>query len=344
MKIKYLVFTILLFVLSFYPYQYDKDVNESNFDYTINGSNIICFNKFIDKNEIKTFIENYNDKVNQFYVNTGLTTKRIELEPMIIILCINSFKEWEQEKICKEKIKKELNYYNTSILDDMNYTKVHTKELDKCDALYYPNYGFMTMLPVIIIKTCDYNISKYFSLIVEYNHHLIRTNYYYKHIDKYAEIFNDYIVFCYIDDGITNYLNSFFNTITYYEFIDKFDEYLKNDKMKLQDDDAKIMLNLYKDMLFFNKNYIFFKYVNIINEDYFKSHDYNFLKLIFNDKNYIAFFNAYLHYSRGTEKFYEYLRYLYNEYYNSKEEIFLNCFNISFEDFLKEIDQYVLQN
>jgi hypothetical protein len=343
MKIKYFIFIILLILFSFYPYQYDESVNESNFDYVINGSNIICYNKSISINEIKDFIEYYDDKVNHFYVNTGLTTKRIELEKMIIILCVNSFREWEEEKICKEKIKKELNYFQTGILDDMIYSKNYYKELDNAAALYYPNYGFMSMLPVIIIKSYNYKMLKYFSLIVEYNHHLIRTNYYYRHIDSYQEIFNDYVFQYYLNEGITIYFGTYFDTITYYEYIDKFDEFLKNDKMMLNDEDAKIMLNLYKDKLFFNKNYIFFKYQNIINENYFKGNDEYIFELSKQAK-YIVFFNAYLHYTRGTEKFYQYLRYLYNEYYNTKEEIFLNCFKIKFIDFLKEIDEYVLHN
>ncbi|MCR4422905.1 MAG: hypothetical protein NUV32_10595 [Exilispira sp.] len=344
MKIKYFIFIILLILFSFYPYQDNESVNESNFDYVINGSNIICYNKSISKNEIKDFIEYYDDKVNHFYVNTGLTTKRIELEKMIIILCVNSFREWEEEKICKEKIKKELNYFQTGILDDMIYSKNYYKELDNTAALYYPNYGFMSMLPVIIIKSYNYKMLKYFSLIVEYNHHLIRTNYYYKHIEKYSKIFEDYIVFCYIDDGITNYLGSYFKTITYYEYIGKFNEFLKNDKMCLNDENAKKIFNRYKSKLFYNKNNITFKYINILKEDYIKSYNYNYNKLIDNDINYIVFFNAYLHYTRGTEKFYQYLSYLYNEYYNTKDEIFLNCFNIKFLDFLKEIDEYVLHN
>jgi hypothetical protein len=339
MKIKYYILIILIFSFIFYSYQNQNNINAGNFDYTINGSNVLCYNKSIDKNEIRNFIKYYNDKVNQFYVNTGLTTKRIELEPMIIILCINSFKEWEQEKICKEKIKKELNYYNTSILDKM----VYTKELDENPALFYFNFDVRSILPIIVVKSYDYDIMKYFYLIVEYNHYLIANNYYYKHIGRYYEIFNDFVFQFYFNEGITCYFGSYFNTITYYEYIDKFDEYLKNDKMKLKDEDAKIMLNLYKDKLFLNKNYNFFKYVNIINTNNINGNDtYN--NELSKHAKYIVFFNAYLHYSRGTEKFYEYLRYLYNEYYNSKEEIFLNCFNISFEDFLKEIDQYVLQN
>jgi len=339
MKTKYFILLILLLFLIFYSYQDQSNINESNFNYIVNKSNIICYNKSIDKNEIKDFIENYDDKVNQFYVNTGLTTKRIELEPMIIILCANSFKEWEKEKICKEEIKKEFKDYNTNILNQM----VYTKELDECPALFYPHFDTKPLLPIIVLKSYDYNIIKYFNLIVEYNHHLIMNNYYYRHIDKYKDIYNDFIFQYYINEGITNYLISYFNTITYYEYIDKFKEFLKNDKMMLNDEDAKIMLNLYKDKLFFNKNYIFFKYQNIINENYFKGNDEYIFELSKQAK-YIVFFNAYLHYTRGTEKFYQYLKYLYNEYYNTKEEIFLNCFKIKFIDFLKEIDEYVLHN
>jgi hypothetical protein len=338
MKTKYFILLILLFFLFFYSYQNQSNINESNFNYIVNKSNIICYNKSIDKNEIKDFIENYDNKVNQFYVNTGLTTKRIELEPMIIILCVNSFKEWEKEKICKEKIKKEFKDYNTVIADI-----IKNDEKDKNIPAYYYSHDYRYYIPVIIIKNYDYNILKYFYLIIEYSHHLIRTNYYYRHIDSYQEIFNDYVFQYYLNEGITIYFGTYFDTITYYEYIDKFNEFLKNDKMILNDEDAKIMLNLYKDKLFFNKNYIFFKYQNIINENYFKGNDEDPFELSKQAK-YIVFFNAYLHYTRGTEKFYQYLKYLYNEYYNTKDEIFLNCFNIKFIDFLKEIDEYVLHN
>jgi hypothetical protein len=338
MKIKYSILFIIFFILVFYSYQSQNNITGSSFNYIVNGANVLCYNKSINKDEIKTFIENYDDKVNQFYVNTGLTTKRIELEPMIIILCVNSFKEWEQEKICKEKIKKELINYNTDILDI-----IKSDDKDNLINAYYYSFDFKYYVPAIIIKTYDYNILKYFYLIIEYNHHLLRTNYYYKHISKYQEIFNDLVFQYYFNEGITCYIGSYFDTITYYEYIDKFNEYLKNDKMKLKDEDAKIMLNLYKDKLFLNKNYNFFKYANIINTNNINGND-TYDSELSKYAKYIVFFNAYLHYSRGTEKYYEYLRYLYNEYYNSKEEIFLNCFNIKFEDFLKEIDEYVLHN
>ncbi|MEJ5273453.1 MAG: hypothetical protein WH035_04940, partial [Spirochaetota bacterium] len=80
------------------------------FDYKLNGHNIICYNTSIDKKEIEEFIKYYSQKVNQFYIGNGLTNKKIELENLVIVLCKSSFSEWNYSLNFKERLNKDIEY------------------------------------------------------------------------------------------------------------------------------------------------------------------------------------------------------------------------------------------
>ena len=80
------------------------------FDYKLNGNNIICYNTSIDKQDIEEFIKYYSQKVNQFYIGNGLTNKKIELENLVIVLCKSSFSEWNYSLNFKERLNKDIEY------------------------------------------------------------------------------------------------------------------------------------------------------------------------------------------------------------------------------------------
>ncbi len=108
MKNYKLLINIILFIIFFIFICFQwPDVE---FDYKLNGHNIICYNTSIDKKEIEEFIKYYSQKVNQFYIGNGLTNKKIELENLVIVLCKSSFSEWNYSLNFKERLNKDIEY------------------------------------------------------------------------------------------------------------------------------------------------------------------------------------------------------------------------------------------
>lgn len=307
-----------------------KPSEVSKFDYILNGNNIICYNTSIDKQEIEDFYYYYPLKIKQFYIDNNLTTRRIELERLIIILCKDSFNEWDNEQECKEKIQEDLKYKIANYLRSIRFS-----EHDNiAQALYHEHEIF----PIIILKSYDHKLYKFFLLISEYNHHLIKRN----ALNNNISIYFDKIFLYWIDDGFTNFIGQYFEWFDYYTYLDKYDSYFENDIMTIEVENSKILFDMYKSKLYTNKSNLLFRFKDIFNKtpnDAFDGTPY--ARWIINTHKIL--FYSYLHYSRGTEKFYNYLNYLYNENYNSIDEIFYKCFDISFNDFLIEIDKELMK-
>lgn len=324
---------ILLFLILFsiFVISFKSNTNDSYFDYILNGNNIICYNVNIDKQEIEDFYYHYASKVKQFYIDNGLTTRRIELEKLIIILCINSFGEWDKEKKLKDKLINEFKYLS---LDNIkNYQNI--SEYDYyADALYYRDEE----IPIIILKSSDNKIIKYFKLLIEYNHHLIYRNPNKQNMNFLSSGVN--VFDFWIDDGFTNFLGYYFGNIDYYKYIDKYEEYLKDEVINLSEKDSKIIFDMLRNDIYTYDAYKIFKFQNIFDKNYKIDEGSDFFRYLL--YNYRVMFYAYLHFSRGTENLYKYLYYLYNEYYSSIDDIFKSCYNISFMDYLKELDEKLM--
>jgi len=127
----------------------------------------------------------------------------------------------------------------------------------------------------------------------------------------------------------------------------KYEEYLKAEYISLEEEDAKIIFNMYVKEFFTNKNYISFKFEqDIFNNDYLSLYEFSSKEdrvRMYKYLKYAVILNSFLLGFKGKENYYKYLNFLYNESYVTLDDIFISCYNMKFTDILKELDEVILK-
>ncbi|MCR4422860.1 MAG: hypothetical protein NUV32_10360 [Exilispira sp.] len=300
--------------------------NSVKFKFIINKENIICYNENIDKKEIEEYRNFYTDVVNNFYIKNNLTQKKIENEKILIILCIDNYNEWINADESRKKIKKTLNY--DKYIDILEKNIILKDDNNNSNAVYI----YDSILPSIIIRNKNNKFNKYFLLISEYNHHLIKINLINNQTNEYFEFNKDFFILHYLfDEGFTNYLSTYL-----YIFKGKnLGNFLYDNNVKLETEKAKIIYEYLKKKLIKNNNEFKFYYADLYN---FKKDTFKIIDL---EKNfsYLILFMSYINYFYSSEKLYELMHFLYNKYYENIEEIFEKIFNIKAKKFFENLDK-----
>lgn len=318
-NVKFIIIIIFLLFIS-------EISNSTNFKFIINKENIICYNDNINKKEIEEYLTFYSDVVNNFYVKNNLTIKKIENEKILIILCINSFDEWIYAKKSRNKIKKALKYDKyVNILDREALMEYDYKNLLSA-------YVYDSILPFIVLKIKNNDFFKYFELMSEYNHHLIKTNLIKNKTEEYFQYGIDWLILYYLlDEGFTNY----FFTYLHIFHTKNLGNFLYDKDIKLESEKAKILYEYFKKNLIKNNYEFKFYYTDLLN---FKQ---NTVKIIENTYNYdyIKLFMSYINYFYGFEKLCDLMCFLYNKYYTNINEVFEKVFNMSINKFFEILDK-----
>ncbi|MFN3410822.1 MAG: hypothetical protein ACK4YF_01505 [Exilispira sp.] len=349
---------IIIFVVNLIITNYS--INKEEFDYKINKNNIICYSKKISQKEVNEYLANYESYVDNFYIGNKLTDKKIGDEKLLIILCKDSYEEWIKAKEFQNKIKKEIErlfYPNLGIIAISNinifYFNFYFENYQKNTlAIYSQDY----FLPAIVIKILEESMNKFVLTLGEYNHHLIFTNKNgYINPQKPFE-YNIYNLL--IDEGFTNYINYYIFSYYYNYFNFEFFH------------TPNIIINrvkLYNYIKEINKDFLNFKNIVFTPEDI--EHVYYQLKMLykseeikvsitnfysvdlfdFNKRNYFinfysVFFYSYILFNYGKKFLFDFLHFIYNDNYNSTDEIFYKFFKKSTKDFVKYLEKVLNSN
>lgn len=343
---KYILIIALVLLISILIYYNNSTLKDKEkFNFVIKDNNIICYNKKIQKSDITKFLNFYSLKVNQFYVDNKLTTKRIENERLLIILFHKSSEEWKDAAFFKKKLAFKLKqFYNledvtniNDVIEFLNNNNFYVNQ-DNVKAKYI----ISDIIPIILIKDYYIKIFPYIFLISEYNHHLINIRLkenkkVYKNEFSDFNNFNYYLFGFLVDEGFTIYLGNYLYQIFGYSSVDNF---LYSEKYYLASNeyDKFIFENSRKYYLSIlnNENVTFEGLMNLNKKTYY---DYkkNFDKYL----NICMYFIAYIRIKYGLRKFYEFISNVYNSSYRDIDQIFENNFNCSLKCFLAEVDNSV---
>lgn len=319
MKNKKIIIFIILFIS--FIFFVNNQTDAIDFKYIVNKNNIICYNSSISLREINEYILYYENFINQIYIFNNLTDKRISDQNLIIILCKESFKEWDLAKEFKITLKEKLSIKNYKC----PFFESSLLSMDKdFDAIYVDSY----LYPAIIFKIGSEKRNKFIFTICEYNHYLINKN---EKNDIDIINYNSYLVFHYLlDEGFTNFVGFYLRNFTnknYGNFIyEKLDLFSLDISFKIY----KFLLDLYKENKW-DKNILNFSFSDLYKGE--KKVPTSFIG--YNS----VFFYSYINYFYGTNTLINLIKYIYNENYTSTDDIFKNVLNKTTEDILFELDK-----
>lgn len=312
------VFVILLiFIFVFFIYSCD----DTDFEFYQRGKNKFFVEKRVNKKFILRFLKNYEKKVNEFFkVNGFLDNPDIKNHKLYIFVFKNSFKELKsKDKVIVENTKELQKKYDVffGMLEDNRRTE------DKLvGAFYVPHINS------IFLKTSQ-SIPLTMDLIVELNHYFIFLNtpekiknynlkavYGFNIPPEKIDIENANYLYL-IDDSITNFI-SFYNYLTGDYIIRKSNipQFKKFMSQHLEKNGFKKDNNL-KWVL---------KFSNYGGGEALFLYEYSFILYILD--------------TYGYDKYKQMIRFLYNEKYNTINDVFINVFSIPFEQFLKKWEKY----
>lgn len=318
-KIKFIsiILLMLFYILIFFSCK--NDILE--FKYLHINKNIICYNKSISKNEIDEYIKYYLDKTDQIYLSNNLTDKKISEQKLIIILCKDSFSEWDNAKTFKKNLENKLKIKDKKL-------DIFSKSLaiydDKSKSIFINSNYY----PSIILKIGFDKRDKFIITISEYNHYLISNN-----TNNKINVLKDstsYKILTYIlDEGLTNYLYYYLKNFSN----NNFGNFIYEKQIVFDETHAK---NIYIYLLKYYKER---KMLDISFQNLYENDEISYNYNINYNLNYNLLLFSYINYFYGQTKLIKLIRFLYNSGYNNIDEIFYNIFNKSALEFFKEIDK-----
>lgn len=307
-----LLICILIFIVS---------CDDSNFVFCKNGNNKLFIEKNINVKYIKNFVENYPDIVKNFYERNGfLKNVNVLNENLYLYIFKKTFKALNPKDPViinnTKELQKRFGLF-LGYLEDSKFTEDRF-----VGAFYTPN------LNSVFLKT-DQAIPLSMDLIVELNHHFVFknqpekvTNYQLRSVFGFNIKPEDYDVetanYLYIiDDSITNFFSAynFINNqmIITDKGIAELKRYLRN---YLMDENFKKDKNLKWVLKFGNYGY---------GEGTFL-YEYSFILFVLDTFGYDYYKNM--------------IKFLYNEKYNTIDNMSLKVFGISFDELINKWSKY----
>lgn len=269
-----------------------------------NKNNIFVVSNELQKSEVINIKKNYCKKVNDFYENNSLYFGKIEDNKLYFIICKTSFNEINNEEFQVKYILNKIKQKDYKLI----YGLLKEAKLNfNYSIAYYDR-------PIIFIRRYIGNYSKEIinSIIFEYSHHLVANNCI-RNLNLYYEQDDIKLSYLYFfDEAITAFLSKIME-IQYIRYIDN------------------NIINNYIDSFSKKKISVIGGKENVI--QYIKFYSWK----SYTDKDILNIFMSHILKKYGWDKLKKFINHLYNLNYTNFEKLFIEYFNISFENMILEL-------
>lgn len=269
-----------------------------------NKNNIFVVSNELQKSEVINIKKNYCKKVNDFYENNSLYFGKIEDNKLYFIICKTSFNEINNEEFQVKYILNKIKQKDYKLI----YGLLKEAKLNfNYSIAYYDR-------PIIFIRRYIGNYSKEIinSIIFEYSHHLVANNCI-RNLNLYYEQDDIKLSYLYFfDEAITAFLSKIME-IQYIRYIDN------------------NIINNYIDGFSKKKISVIGGKENVI--QYIKFYSWK----SYTDKDILNIFMSHILKKYGWDKLKKFINHLYNLNYTNFEKLFIEYFNISFENMILEL-------
>lgn len=269
-----------------------------------NKNNIFVVSNELQKSEVINIKKNYCKKVNDFYENNNLYFGKIEDNKLYFIICKTSFNEINNEEFQVKYILNKIKQKDYKLI----YGLLKEAKLNfNYSIAYYDR-------PIIFIRRYIGNYSKEIinSIIFEYSHHLVANNCI-RNLNLYYEQDDIKLSYLYFfDEAITAFLSKIME-IQYIRYIDN------------------NIINNYIDSFSKKKISVIGGKENVI--QYIKFYSWK----SYTDKDILNIFMSHILKKYGWDKLKKFINHLYNLNYTNFEKLFIEYFNISFENMILEL-------
>lgn len=269
-----------------------------------NKNNIFVVSNELQKSEVINIKKNYCKKVNDFYENNNLYFGKIEDNKLYFIICKTSFNEINNDEFQVKYILNKIKQKDYKLI----YGLLKEAKLNfNYSIAYYDR-------PIIFIRRYIGNYSKEIinSIIFEYSHHLVANNCI-RNLNLYYEQDDIKLSYLYFfDEAITAFLSKIME-IQYIRYIDN------------------NIINNYIDSFSKKKISVIGGKENVI--QYIKFYSWK----SYTDKDILNIFMSHILKKYGWDKLKKFINHLYNLNYTNFEKLFIEYFNISFENMILEL-------